>query len=136
MYFRDVVVSSETDALITVNIHFTDEVVPQQSFEDFLERWIAYYEAQTPFRFVIHTREIREIPSLWLSLRMAWFLYMLKLRYPKTHYLRESHILVQNVALRRLLECVFAIQSPVAPVYLYMTDDYTKDLEPETTILP
>jgi len=135
MYFRYVEVSSSTD-ILTVNIHFTDLYIDHHSFENFLDLWSFFYDSERPFRFIIHTSDIKEIPSLWLSLRMAWFIYTMKLRYPVYHYLRESHIIVENAILRRLLEFVFSVQAPVSPVYIYTGEEYTPGMTPDTVITP
>ena len=121
MYYREVVVTN--DGGYTVHIHFTDEINEGHTFDDFLERWLSLYESKTLFRFEIYTKEIQEIPSLFLCFKMAWFIYMLKQRYPTFHYLQETHLHLKNIALRRMIDFVFAIQIPVAPVYYHMDDE-------------
>ena len=49
---------------------------------------------------------------------MAWFIRRLKKDY-REQYLERSLILVNRVGIRRLLDLIFAIQSPVAPVYIF-----------------
>ena len=93
---------SENDTLC-VSIYFTDDDT-QYTLDDLFHLWIEYYESQTEFSFIFHTKEITKIPSLWVALKMAMFLYSLKYRYPEKHYLTHSRILIQNPALQRLLE--------------------------------
>ena len=125
---------SENDTLC-VSIYFTDDDT-QYTLDDLFHLWIEYYESQTEFSFIFHTKEITKIPSLWVALKMAMFLYSLKYRYPEKHYLTHSRILIQNPALQRLLEVIFAIQLPVAPVYIYHSDTYDETLAPSAIITP
>ena len=44
------------------------------------------------------------------------------------HYLQKSLILVNDKNIKRLLDFVFTLQSPVAPVYLWhINDELTKE---------
>jgi hypothetical protein len=98
-------------------ISFTDQVVQDGTFDDFLRLWISYYDAQRPFTFVFETHELTKIPSLSYALQMVLFIRALKTR--PTQYLQQSHLYVSQKSLVSLLDWIFAIQRPVAPVYIY-----------------
>ena len=134
MYFT-YATDSETYDYVLVMIYFTDDNT-QRTLDDLFHMWIDYYESQTEFSFIFHTKDIIKIPSLWVSLKMAMFLYSLKCRYPEKHYLIHSHILIHGTALQRLLEFIFSLQLPVAPVYIYHSDTYEETLEPSAIITP
>ena len=87
-------------------------------FNDLLELWKSQYIEQRRFRFVFDTRGLKELPSLYYCFQMAWFIRRLKKDY-RDQYLERSLILVNRVGIRRLLDFIFTIQSPVAPVYIY-----------------
>jgi hypothetical protein len=98
-------------------ISFTDQWVEGGAFEDLLNLWISYYDAQQPFTFVFETQGLTTIPSLSYAFQMALFIRTLTSR-PK-QYLQESHIFVSHKYLVSLLDWIFAIQRPVAPVFIY-----------------
>ena len=56
--------------------------------------------------------------------------FIKRLRKESYHYLQKSLILVNDNRIKRLLDFVFTMQSPVAPVYLWLTEETD-----ETTIL-
>ena len=96
-------------------------------FNDLLELWKSQYIEQRRFRFVFDTRGLKELPSLYYCFQMAWFIRRLKKDY-RDQYLERSLILVNRVGIRRLLDFIFTIQSPVAPVYIY---HHEKPVDPE-----
>ena len=63
---------------------------------------------------------MQNIP-LKYSIKMA--LFIKKLRKQPYHYLQKSLILVNNPNIKRLLDFVFTMQSPVAPVYIWLTEE-------------
>jgi len=116
-------------------IYFTDEEVEGGSFDDLLRLWISYYDCRISFIFVFDTSDLHQIPPLYLCLQMALFIRELKQR--DCHYLVSSHILISHHVLLKLIEVIFAIQKPVAPVYIYLTDQpWTSSLSPSSVILP
>ena len=48
-------------------------------------------------------------------------LFIKKLKKEKYHYLKKSIILVNNEMIKNMLDIVFMIQRPVAPVYIWKT---------------
>lgn len=90
------------------------------TFEDLLELWLHLYDSQIPFRFIFDTRQIISIPPIMYALRMAYFIYNLKKRHH--HYLERSLILINKKGISRMLDFIFAVQSPVAPVYIYQCE--------------
>ena len=49
-------------------------------------------------------------------------LFIKKLRKQEYHYLQKSLIIVNDNRIRNLLDIIFTLQAPVAPVYLWLTD--------------
>jgi hypothetical protein len=114
-----------------IHIHFHNQ--GGYTLDDLFHLWITYYESETHFSFVFHTKDITESPSLWQVCKMAMFMYSLTLRYPIHHYLRKSEIMIPDTGIRRMLDWIFAIQSPVAPVYIYDTHNYTDIIDNNVT---
>ena len=42
----------------------------------------------------------------------------------KKHYLKKSLILIHNKKIQRLLDFIFSIQSPIAPVLIFRTNEH------------
>ena len=59
-------------------------------------------------------------------------LFIKSLRKQPYHYLQKSLILVNDNTIKRLLDFVFTLQSPVAPVYIWLTEEDNKDTLIET----
>ena len=60
-------------------------------------------------------------PDIKYCIKMA--LFIKRLRKESYHYLQKSLILVNDNRIKRLLDFVFTMQSPVAPVYLWLTEE-------------
>lgn len=86
------------------------------NFDDLLELWMHMYDSQVSFRFIFDTRQLQSIPPILYALRMTYFIYRLKKR--PHHYLERSLILVNKKGISRMLDFIFSVQSPVAPVYI------------------
>jgi hypothetical protein len=65
-------------------------------------------------------------PELKYCFKMAFFIK--RLRKESYHYLQKSLILVNDNRIKRLLDFVFTMQSPVAPVYLWLTEETDKSM--------
>ena len=61
-------------------------------------------------------------------------LFIKNLRKQPYHYLQKSLILVDDKYIKRLLDFVFTLQSPVAPVYLWQIDSNDSELNKEYLI--
>ena len=94
---------------------------PQGTFDELLQLWIQYYERKQPFHFLFETRFMENLPPITYCFKMALFIYNLKKR--PFHYLKRSTIIIKRTGISRLLDMIFAIQSPVAPVLVYRVQD-------------
>jgi len=113
-YYRTI---RDIEGLRIIYVTFSD-YNQLSGFNDLLELWKSQYIEQRRFRFVFDTKGLKELPSLYYCFQMAWFIRRLKKDY-REQYLERSLILVNRVGIRRLLDLIFAIQSPVAPVYIF-----------------
>tara|TARA_Y100001970_G_scaffold287056_1_gene410775 strand:+ start:598 stop:1050 length:453 start_codon:yes stop_codon:yes gene_type:complete len=103
-----------------VSVVFSETVQNENEFDLFLQQWLELYHNQRDFYFIFDTRKMQNIP-LKYSIKMA--LFIKKLRKQPYHYLKKSLILVNNPNIKRLLDFVFTMQSPVAPVYIWLTEE-------------
>ena len=102
-----------------VNCIFSRTVETNSDFSDFLQKWIDLYENQKDFTFIFDTTKVEDVP-LKYSFKMAMFIKELKKR--PYHYLQKSIILVNSKKVKYLLDFIFLMQSPVAPVYILYTE--------------
>jgi hypothetical protein len=61
-------------------------------------------------------------------------LFIKSLRKQPYHYLQKSLILVNDQRILRLLDLVFTLQSPVAPVYLWLSENINEVIDKEYLI--
>lgn len=102
--------------LVTITLH--DEPIPGSgTFEELLKLWLHYYEFGNEFYFLFETRFLTKLPPLSYCFKMALFIYNLKKR--PTQFLKQSTILVEKQGIMRMLDFIFWVQSPVAPVLIY-----------------
>ena len=85
-------------------------------FDNFLQNWLNLYIQQRDFTFIFDTTNVLDVPFKY-SIRMADFIRKLK-RDNSYHYLQKSIIIVNNLFVKRMLNIIFKLQSPVAPVYI------------------
>lgn len=104
-----------------VHVSFTNDLT-EDSFNDFLKEWLSLYLRGGNFIFLFDTRRITEIPNIKYAIRMSLFIKKLK-KENEYHYLQKSIILINNKKISYLLDFIFNIQKPVAPVYILKTED-------------
>ena len=85
-------------------------------FDEFLRQWLLLYEEMNDFLFLFDIRELGDV-SLKYCVKMSMFIY--KLRKREHQYLQKSVIVLNDNKIQRLLDFIFAIQSPVADVFVY-----------------
>jgi predicted MPP superfamily phosphohydrolase len=107
-----------------VFVNFSEAIESEDEFDQFLNEWLLLYHSQRDFSFIFDTRNMKNI-SIKYAIKMT--LFIKELRKEKYHYLQKSLILVNNKSIKRLLDFVFTLQSPVAPVYLWLNDDDVSD---------
>lgn len=96
-------------------------------FDEFLRQWLQLYEEMEDFSFLFDIRELGNV-SLKYCMKMSMFIY--KLRKREYQYLQKSVIVLNDNKIQRLLDFIFAIQSPVADVFIYNNNtDSIEELE-------
>lgn len=98
-----------------VKVIFTEEKFTDENYIAFLNKWLEYYIRKEDFRFHMDTTRIKEIPPLKYSLYLCNFLRKLK-KDNSYHYLKESEIIIADNKIKYLLDFIFHIQKPVAPI--------------------
>ena len=106
---------SETIVKVTLSSHIKNDM----DFDIFLFKWLELYNNKRPFIFIFDTSNVGYIP-LKYSLRMSAFIK--KLKKQECQYLQKSIILVNSNIVKYMLDFIFMIQPPVAPVYITNND--------------
>ena len=104
-----------------VNCMFSRTVENDSDFSAFLQKWNDLYDNQNDFTFIFDTTNVEDVP-LRYSFKMAMFIKELKKR--PYHYLQKSIIIVNSQKVKYLLDFIFLMQSPVAPVYILYTEKF------------
>ena len=99
-----------------VFVTFSENINSEIEFDQFLNGWLNLYHNQRDFSYIFDTRNMKNIPIKY-AIKMT--LFIKNLRKQPYHYLQKSLILVNDKHIKRLLDFVFTLQSPVAPVYLW-----------------
>ena len=86
-----------------------------EEFNMLVDEWLKLYDKKVYFTFIFDTTNL-EVYNIKYSFKMSAFIYRLK-REP-IQYLQKSIIIVKNNFIQYLLDLIFFIQSPVAPVYI------------------
>ena len=103
-----------------VSVLFSETISNENEFDQFLKQWLELYHNQKDYLFLFDTRKMNNIPFKY-SIKMA--LFIKKIRKQPYHYLQKSLIVVNNNKIKKLLDFVFTMQSPVAPVYIWNTEE-------------
>jgi hypothetical protein len=98
-----------------VVFEFTSEPIADADFDRFLAEWEALHAGPSPFALLFDTARMA-IPHPKYCIKMAQFIK--KIRRIEPQRLSRSVIVVQSQTIASLLELVFYLQPPVAPVYL------------------
>jgi hypothetical protein len=99
-----------------VFVTFSESINSETEFDQFLNEWLILYHNRSDFSFIFDTRNMKNI-NIKYAIKMT--LFIKNLRKQPYHYLQKSLILVNDTNIKRLLDFVFTLQSPVAPVYLW-----------------
>ena len=103
-----------------VYVKFNQYIKDEEDFNNFLKRWTFLYHDKKDFTFVFDTVKV-SAPSISYCFKMRKFIKKLK-QFPH-QYLQKSLIIVSNTYIRYLLNLIFLFQKPVAPVYIYTSND-------------
>ena len=112
-----------------VFVSFSESINSENEFDQFLNEWLILYHNRKDFSYIFDTRNMKNISPKY-AIKMT--LFIKNLRKEPYHYLQKSLILVNDKHIKRLLDFVFTLQSPVAPVYLWHinrieNEDYDKE---------
>ena len=100
-----------------------------KEFNILINEWLRLYEKKKYFTFIFDSSNL-EVYNIKYSFKMSAFIHRLK-KEPE-QYLQKSIILVTNSFIQSLLDLIFFIQSPVAPVYIIREkEDIQKILDGE-----
>lgn len=109
-----------------VKVTFNEGPNSDEEFDDFLNQWTQLYEERDDFTFLFETMEMRN-PHIKYAIKMSQFIKRLKNN--DHQYLQKSIILINNNKIKYLLDFIFMIQSPVAPIYIYNISNDNFDIE-------
>ena len=102
-----------TDSLVTVL--FGTKPVDDEDFQDFLNKWLLLYDLKKDFTFIFNCENVHLVPIKY-CIKMSLFIRSLKRK--EYQYLKKSIIYIPNRTSKRLLDFIFMIQPPVAPVFI------------------
>ena len=102
-----------------VRVVFNGIILNELDFSLFIEQWIKLYEDKKEFTFIFDMKDMGLNHPYW-AYRVASFISEMK-KYPK-QYLQSSKIINVSTFVRYLLQIVFSVQSPLAPVIIIQND--------------
>ena len=108
-----------------VKVNFSGNIADKDDYNNFINQWKDLYSEKKNFSFVFDTINTSFV-NPYYSYLMACFIKELKKE--TKQYLNFSVIIVKNYAIRALLNIIFAIQKPVAPVFLINNNDINKEI--------
>lgn len=108
-----------------VKVNFSGNIADTNDFNNFINQWRDLYAEKREFSFVFDTINTSFV-NPYYSYLMASFIKELKKE--TKQYLNFSVIIVKNYTIRVLLNIIFAIQKPVAPVFLINNNDSNKEV--------
>lgn len=109
------------DTKSIVHVKLNKKIENNNDFNTFLNKWRELYEKKKNFIFIFDTSNVGFIPIKY-SIQMS--LFIKKLKKEKYQYLQKSIIYVNNNIVKRMLDFIFILQPPVAPVYIIDNKDY------------
>ena len=126
----------DTQSIISVKLNSS---INDEGFQDFINKWMSIYEYKKDFSFIFDCSNVGYVPIKY-CFQMTAFIKNLKEQ--EYQFLQKSIMYVNNKSVKILLDIVFAIQPPVAPVYIIDNKDYISEIlenkinEQVITILP
>ena len=104
-----------TDEFPNVKVSFHGQIKTDEEFNQFTNSWLSLYDKATPFTMIFDTTHMK-IPELKYSIKLSQFIKTLKRKNPQ--YLKQSFIIIKKRIIVLLLDFIFLLQPPVAPVHL------------------
>ena len=98
-----------------VIVDFDNSEINDYQFDLFLNNWESIYNLNKSFTLIFNTSNM-SIPNLKYCFKMSMFIK--KIRNFNPQYLEKSIIIVKNKTISNMLEFIFYLQPPVAPVYI------------------
>ena len=95
-----------------------------KDFTDFINEWLKLYERNEEFVFYFDTRDVGWVNAKY-AYRMSKFISNLKRRNSK-EYLQRSYIVYNSWYIKSLLNFIFFLQSPVAPVEMITEKEFER----------
>tara|TARA_X000000950_G_scaffold285442_1_gene391433 strand:- start:9127 stop:9570 length:444 start_codon:yes stop_codon:yes gene_type:complete len=109
-----------------VKVTLNGNIESDEDFNVFLHAWNNLYLHEQNFTLLFDARNFGMI-SIKYAIKMTFFIKKIKKNKPQ--FLSKSLILLKGRWLRFLVSFMFSIEKPVAPVYVYYTDnDDTNDV--------
>ena len=125
---------SEYNEKSIVKVKLGETITDDNDFNYFLNKWLELYENKKDFIFIFNCENVGYVPIKY-SIKMA--LFIRTLRRKDYQYLKKSIIYIPNPRVKRLLDIIFYIQPPVAPVYIIneinLIEEILKNNIPENT---
>lgn len=110
-----------------VKVKLNQKPRSDDDFNHFIQKWRDLYKQKRDYYFLFDTLQVTN-PPLKYCIQMSQFIK--ELRKENYQYLQESIILINNNKVKWLLDFIFTIQPPVAPVYIYhIQNGETLDIE-------
>ena len=109
-----------------IEIEF-NHITKDEDYELFEEGWLNLYKEQKNFYFIIDVTNISSANMKYIF-KFVSFIKFIKENI-KIQYLKYSIIIVNNSFIKYLLNVIFTLTSPVAPVYIINKSDYYKKLD-------
>lgn len=109
---------------VYINFNYS-HIIDDTNLELFFETWLSVYNEKKPYIIVFDGTSVQYAKPKFIF-RFAKF--MKKLRTQNIQYLQYSIIIINNSLMRGLMNMVFRIQPPVAPVYLCESADKLEEL--------
>lgn len=103
-----------------VKVEFNKTINNEIEFSDFLVKWTLLYKSKKDFTFIFNTIDVGFVNPKY-CFKMTKFIK--KLKKFNHQYLQKSLIIVSNKYIKYLLNIIFRLQKPVAPVYIYSTKE-------------
>jgi len=103
-----------------------NSITNENEYNMFEESWLNLYSEKKNFYFIFKMADITNVHSKYVS-KMVSFIQFLK-KNIKIQYLQFSIIVVSNNFIKHLLNIIFKLTTPVAPVYIVNKSDYYNNI--------
>lgn len=114
----------EEDKFPVILIKFNKNRITDKNFNEFTSYWEKLYEKNQDFILIFDTTNMR-VPHIKYAFKMTTFIKKLRKKDPQR--LQKSIIILKNKIIANMVDLVFYIQPPVAPVLItYNTLDEIK----------